>query len=501
MSEVAETEGLFDRALRRVATLWRDMAERVVGGESETVADQMRACLEGRGGEVSARNRAAKLAQAYLALDPAGRAEFLQALAGFDADEAAIRRAIERLGRAAEPGEGAVSRAALRRALEPARVRLLTQFTTIPDGVKFLVDLRVELMKVMGDDPQLRALEADLKGLLAGWFDVGFLELRRMDWNSPASLLEKLVFGESVHRVRGWRDLKNRLDADRRCYAFLHPRMPDEPLIFVEVALVEGLADSVQRLLDDKAPALDPRKADTAIFYSINNCLRGLDGISFGNFLIKRVVALLGEELPNIKTFATLSPIPGFVRWLNGRLAASDLPSPVTEEEAALLRAASPPAPALPPPEAAGTQAEPAGDASEPDRGGTGTALALPETPSQTLARIVARRGWHRREPLAKALEPVLLRLCAGYLLNEHVAGNPKRARDPVAHFHLSNGARVERVNWLGDISDKGMRESLGLMVNYLYDPARIEDYHEEYVGEGKRPAATTVRRLARDWN
>ncbi len=500
MSDVAVQEGLFDRALRRVTSLWRDMAERVVGGEAETIADQMRACLDGRGGEVSARNRAAKLAQAYLALDEAGRGEFLHVLAGFDADEEAIRRAVDRVVAAGDKAEErAAARARLRRALEPPRTRLLTQFTTIPDGVKFLVDLRAALMRRMEADAALRPLEADLKGLLAGWFDVGFLELRGVDWNSPAALLEKLVFAESVHRVRTWRDLKNRLDSDRRCYGFFHPRMPEEPLIFVEVALVEGLAGSVQSLLNEKAPVLDPRKADTAIFYSINNCLRGLDGISFGNFLIKRVVTLLGQELPNLKTFATLSPIPGFSRWLNTRLAAVDAPALLTEEEGAALRAACPPDPALPAPAAGGAPAaEAAAGPAEESQGAT--ALALTETPSQTLARILVRRGWHRQEPLAKAMEPVLLRLCAGYLLNEHASGNPKRARDPVAHFHLSNGARVERLNWLGDISDKGMRESAGLMVNYLYDPARIEDYHEEYVGEGKRPAATAIRKLARGW-
>jgi malonyl-CoA decarboxylase len=519
MSDVAEPERLFGRTLRRVTSLWRDMAERVVGGEAETVADQMRACLDGRGGEVSARNRAAKLAQAYLALDPEGRAEFLRTLAAFDADEGAIQTALGRLRAAAgDPGGETAARAALRRALEPARVRLLTQFTTIPDGIKFLVDLRVELMRLMDGDARLAALESDLKGLLASWFDVGFLELRHVDWSSPAALLEKLVFAESVHRVRTWRDLKNRLDTDRRCYAFFHPRMPDEPLIFVEVALVEGLADSAQRLLDEKAPLLDPRRADTAIFYSINNCLRGLDGISFGNFLIKRVVALLQEELPNIRAFATLSPIPGFVRWLNGRLADPTAPSLVTEEEATALRTASPAVPeAMADSEALVPAGATAGAALAPSSrrsgglmpppqprpgadGATTTALAIAETPSQTLARILSRRGWHRREPLAKALEPVMLRLCAGYLLNEHAKGNPRRARDPVAHFHLSNGARVERLNWLADISDKGMRESAGLMVNYLYDPARIEDYHEEYVGEGKRPAATAIRRLARGW-
>ncbi|WP_135469713.1 malonyl-CoA decarboxylase [Crenalkalicoccus roseus] len=484
MSDVVVQPGLFDRALRRVTSLWRDMAERVTGGEAETIAEQMQACLDGRGGEVSARNRAAKLAQAYLALDEEGRSGFLRALAGFDSDDAEVRRAMERVGAATGTVERAAAKARLRRVLEPPRVRLLTQFTTIPDGVRFLVEMRAELMRVMGTDPLLQALEADLKGLLASWFDVGFLELKRIDWNSPAALLEKLVRYEAVHRIRTWRDLKNRLDSDRRCYAFFHPRMPEEPLIFVEVALVQGLAASVQRLLDEKAPVLDPARADTAIFYSINNCQRGLDGISFGNFLIKRVVALLGQELPNIRSFATLSPIPGFMRWLSARLATAEGPPLLTEEEAAALRAAAPPPPALPAP-----------------ADGAGTAIATAETPTQTLSRILARRGWLREPAVAKAMEPVLLRLCAGYLLNEHAPGNPKRARDPVAHFHLSNGARVERLNWRGDISEKGMKESAGLMVNYLYDPARIEDYHEEYVGEGRRPAATAIRRLARGWS
>ena len=171
------------------------------------------------------------------------------------------------------------------------------------------------------DDKLLAALEADLRGLLAAWFDIGFLELQRIDWHSPAALLEKLVGYEAVHEIRSWRDLKNRLDSDRRCYAFFHPRMPDEPLIFVEVALVQGLAGSVQRLLDEKAPLLDPREADTAIFYSISNCQQGLAGISFGNFLIKRVVEELSGEFRNLKTFATLSPIPGFRAWLDEKLA------------------------------------------------------------------------------------------------------------------------------------------------------------------------------------
>ncbi|MBK1662299.1 malonyl-CoA decarboxylase [Paracraurococcus ruber] len=483
MSDLALETGLLDRALRRVTSLWRDMAERVVGGEAETIADQMRACLDGRGGEVSARNRAARLAQAYLALDPAGRAEFLLTLAGFDADDAALARAVERLGAAADPAGRAIAKAALRRALEAPRVRLLTQFTTIPDGMRFLVELRAELLQLMERDPLLQALETDLKNLLASWFDVGFLELRRIDWNSPAALLEKLVRYEAVHRIRTWRDLKNRLDSDRRCYAFFHPRMPEEPLIFVEVALVQGMAASVQKLLDEKAPVQDPRGADTAIFYSINNCQRGLDGISFGNFLIKRVVALLGEELANLKSFATLSPIPGFRRWLQQRAADRGTPL-LTEEEALSLRAAAPAQASLP----------------APASGGAASALVPAEHASDTLLRILGQRGWYREEAVAKAMEPVLLRLCAGYLLNEGNPRSPKRARDPVAHFHLSNGARVERINARADISEKGLKESAGLMVNYLYDPARIEEHHEEYVGEGRRPAATAIRRLVRNW-
>jgi malonyl-CoA decarboxylase len=482
MSDLLPDVGLLDRALKRVTTLWRDMAERVVGGETEDIAAQMAACLAARGGEVSARNRAAKLAQSYLTLDAPGRRDFLERLAGFDADGAAVQAAITALRQSTEGLDRAAALARLRRALDPPRLKLLTQFTAIPDGVKFLVDLRAELLGLGAEAPALRALEGDLKSLLASWFDVGFLELRRIDWNSPAALLEKLVRYEAVHRIRTWRDLKNRLDSDRRCYAFFHPRMPEEPLIFVEVALVKGLADSVQRLLDEKAPVLDARQADTAIFYSINNCQRGLDGISFGNFLIKRVVTLLEEELPNLKAFATLSPIPGFARWLAMRLPKD--PPLLSEDEGAALRAAAPGLLALPAPAAAGAT----------------TAPLAAETPAQTLLRILARRGWQRDEALAKLMEPVLTRLCAGYLLQEQAPRGAARALDPVAHFHLSNGARIERLNWRGDISEKGLKESAGLMVNYLYDPTRIEENHEAYAGEGKRPAASTIRRLVRNW-
>lgn len=452
---MSDAASLFDRALRRLTSAWRDVAGSMSTPSEEPLEAQMRACLSARGGEVSARNRAARLARVYLAADDAVRRNFLLLLAGFDADQAAVTKAIEAVREAADP----IAIAALRRALEPPRVRLLTQFASIPEGCKFLVDLRAYLMRVRGDDPALTALEADLRGLLAAWFDVGFLEMRRIDWHSPAALLEKLIDYEAVHAIRSWRDMKNRLDSDRRCYAFFHPRMPGEPLIFVEVALVQGLSGSIQALLDEDAPVLDPRQADTAIFYSISNCQPGLAGISFGNFLIKRVVEELSAEFRNVRQFATLSPIPGFRRWLDTELK----PEMLSQEEATALRAVAP-----------------ADDA------------------AGSLAAVFGADHWWEKPALRDAASPVLTRLCAQYLLN---AGKSGRARDPVAHFHLSNGARVERLTVQADISDKGARESATLMVNYLYDLEKIETYHEDYAGDGKRNASTAVRKLARGWS
>ncbi|MDB5376619.1 MAG: malonyl-CoA decarboxylase [Rubritepida sp.] len=456
-------ETLVDRALRRVTGLWRDMAERVVSrGEPEDIAAQMQACLTGRGGEVSARARAAKLAAAYRAFTEAERVHFLRTLAGFDADPKAVERAIAEWAGAAEGAGKAAAKVKLRRALESPRIRLLSQFTGIPDGMKLLVDLREDLLRVADTDPLLQALEADLKTLLTSWFDVGFLELRRIDWNSPAALLEKLIRYEAVHRIESWDDLKNRLDSDRRCYAFFHPRMPAEPLIFVEIALVKGLADSVQILLDPRTEVMDPSGADTAIFYSINNCQRGLDGIAFGNFLIKRVVEVLGLEFRGLKQFATLSPIPGFCRWLTSREEAGDA-TLLTNDEVTAIRAA------------AGVPAE--------------------ASPLAALQLLISRKEW--TPELRKVMEPVLIRLGARFLALES-GRNKKRAADPVAHFHLSNGARIERINWRADTSPKGMRESAGMMVNYLYDLDFIEDNHEAYAGEGKRSMAAAVKKLAK---
>jgi len=339
---------------------------------------------------------------------------------------------------------------------------LLRQFNALPEGVKFLVDRRAELIAINGDNPALRGLADDLRDLLANWFDIGFLQLQRITWDSPAALLEKLMAYEAVHEIRGWTDLKNRLEADRRCCAFFHPRMPDEPLIFVEVALVTGIAGNIHALLDEAAPIGDPQVADSAIFYSISNCQQGLVGISLGDFLIKRVVDALATELPRLKSFATLSPLPGFRAWLTAE----------AERKGLLLAGEMRPMQAL-------------GDGLDED------------SPDRILLRLLDRSDWREDSRIAAGLRDPLLRLCARYLLEAHAPSG--RALDPVAHFHLSNGARVERLNWLGDVSTKGLQQSAGIMVNYLYRQGDIEANHEAYRDEGRVAASSAVRGLARD--
>lgn len=465
--------GLLDR-LRNLRAVWRDIAggsrdadmptvdPDVRKADAELLRERMRACLEGRGGEVSARARAAGLGRAYLSLSDTGRQRFLGLLAhDFAPDRARVDAAVERLVQARDEDERRAAERDLRRVLEAPRVRLLTQFNALPDGVKFLVDMRADLLPLVRNDPALADLEADLKGLLASWFDVGFLELQRLTWRSPAMLLEKIMAYEAVHEIRSWEDLKNRLDSDRRLYGFFHPRMPDEPLIFVEVALTKGIAANVQALLDESAPVDDPGQADTAIFYSISNAQRGLAGISFGGFLIKRVVDALRHEFPNLRAFATLSPIPGFARWLDHRLR---------DGESGLL--------------------------SQSERQAL-TALTGSGGGKGALKALLARPEWHKDPRTAEALRPPLMRLCARYLMQEK-RSDGLRALDPVAHFHLSNGARMERLNWLGDAAPKGLGESYGLMINYLYRLEDIEANHEAYTGQGRVAASSAMNDLLR---
>ena len=463
---------VMDRTIGRLRAAWRDIAGQgrnaaapmrpeLTADDMERVREQLRACLAGRGGEVAARARAAELGRTYLGLNADGRERFLRLLADeFDVDRAAIAQAASAFLAASAQRDKESAEEALRAALEAPRRRLLTQFNALPEGVKFLVDMRAELMALARGDRALAGLERDLRALLRSWFDIGFLELKRITWSSPAALLEKLTAYEAVHEIRSWADLKHRLEADRRCLAFFHPRMPDEPLIFVEVALVKGISSSIQALLDESAPVDDPREADTAIFYSISNCQRGLAGISFGNFLIKRVADDLAAELPQLKTFATLSPVPGFRAWLDARLAKQETELLLPAEREALA--------ALP---------------------GSGRALGL--------AGLLAEPGWHKEREVADAVRAPLMRLCARFLLTEKSAQG--RALDLVEHFHLTNGARVERLNWLADLSSKGLQQSAGIMVNYLYRLADVEGNHEAYTGEARVAASSAVKTLARD--
>lgn len=401
---------------------------------------QLQECAAGTGGEVAARGRAAKLGETYLGLDDAGRHEFLRRVALDFGPEPAKVDAAHRAYQAAAgtPGQWDAE-ADLRAALRSSRIRILTQFNALPQGVKFLVDLRADLLRFLEKDEELAVLDRELESRLTAWFDVGFLELQRITWNSPASLLEKLIQYEAVHEIRSWSDLRNRLGSDRRLYAFFHPRMPAEPLIFVEVALTKELSGNIQALLDEHAPVLETERADTAIFYSISNTQAGLRGVTFGNFLLKRVIDDLKRDFPQLKTFATLSPLPQFCAWLKR--------TPEAIEDLGL-----------------------------------------------TLAQLQSG-DWAQDKALARRLRDPLEALAARYLYAVRQNGRPF---DPVARFHLGNGARIERIDFLADASAKGFRQSCGLMVNYLYDPDEIEQNVEAFVGEDRIAATAAIRRLAK---
>jgi len=456
-------------ALGRLRYWWQRLAESLPYALGKTAADrehsqlvaQLRELLEGsraqRGGEFSARARAEQIAAIYRAADSAQRATILNLITqAFAPDRDALDAALGAMQSAANATELSRAEAQLRLALDAPRARFFTQFNLLPEGVKFLVDLRHDLLGLLARDPSLEVLKVELDGLLESWFDPGFLELQRISWHSPALLLEKLIAYEAVHPIESWNDLRNRLDTDRRCYAFFHPRMPNEPLIFVEIALVKGVPASVQLLLDQKAPVHDPQAADTAIFYSISNTQRGLRGISFGNLLLKRVIDDLRRDLPQLKVFATLSPLPGFRKWLDQ--AAGDATLLASADAARLARAL-------------GTDAR--------------------EAP---LAAALARPGWTSDAKLAETLREPMEKLCARYLLKEKSGGQPL---DPVANFHLNNGARVHGLFWLADPSARGMRQSYGMMVSYRYDPDEVDKNHERFLNNGQIAASSRVLRLA----
>ena len=381
-------------------------------------------------GEASGTALAGDIVQRYLALDDDARLDVLKRLdREFASDTEEVAAACRSF--LATPAQEAYLD--LAQAIEAPRQEFLRRLNMAPGGTAAIVGMRGLLLSRR--EAGSAGLEYDLLHLLSSWFNRGFLQFERVDWRTPAVILEKLIAYEAVHAITGWDDLRRRLASDRRCFAFFHPALPDEPLIFVEVALTRGLASRIRDLID--APEKTDEKADTAIFYSISNCQSGLAGISFGNFLIKQVVDAIRDELPEIKRFATLSPIPGFRRWLDETLV-DELPVTLAEEDVEAL-----------------------------DRG-----------------------GWQRDEPSRQSLRPALMQLCAAYLLEP---GCP----DPVARFHLGNGARVERINWAADPSPKGVEQSGGMMVNYLYAPQEIVANHEAFARHGAVAASSGVSRLA----
>ena len=391
-------------------------------------------------GEVSGLRLAREALSAYQSFDALTLDAFFDLLVKeFSPEPHEINRAIETYRQ--ESSQTNLMR--LRAVIEGPRPELFRRCNIAPGGTGMLVQMRHQLLRTLADHPERAGIDADLIHLFRSWFNRGFLVLRRIDWRTSALVLERLIRYEAVHQIQGWNDLHRRLEADRRCYAFFHPAFPDEPLIFIEVALTRGLSAKVQPLLDTNSLVIDPATANCAIFYSITNCQEGLRGVSFGNSLIKQVVEDLGRELPRLRTFGTLSPIPGFRKWLD---TSSD------------ARNRSPQLTAL-------------------------------------LARLDGRDP---QAPLAISshLRDELIRSCAHYLLH---AKHGKAPLDPVARFHLANGARLQRLNWLGDISENGAQQSVGLMANYVYHARDMDRNLEAYAKDYRIIAAHELERLAKE--
>jgi len=399
--------------------------------------------LSGRG-EASGVALAREILNRYAALTIGPRTAFFEALARqFGPDRARMERAIAAWQ--ADPSDATA--AEVHQAAEPRRQELFRRLNLAPGGTAALVRMREHLLDAMAHRSDLAVVDADFVHLFSSWFNRGFLVLRDIDWSTPANILEKIIRHEAVHKIRSWDDLRRRIDPDDRCcFAFFHPALNDEPLIFVEVALTSGIPGAIEPILAADRETLDANGVDTAVFYSISNCQRGLSGVSFGNFLIKQVVEEISRDNSRLKTFVTLSPVPGFASWLK------------RERQSGLLR-------------------------------------ALTEEDRETLSALDTE-GWWQNEATRDALEEPLKRAAAWYFLHARNArGLPA---DPVARFHLGNGARLERINYLADLSENGLHQSYGIMVNYLYDLDDIEKNHEAYAESRIVVAANPVKKLAR---
>ncbi len=441
---VGVSTSFFSDMLQSIAERSRALIQRrePAHERSQGLVELCEALLSGRG-EASGVALANEILADYAELTTGPRIAFFETLARtFGHDQARIDGAIEawRL----EPSADAA--AELHRASEPRRLELFRRLNLAPGGTAALVRMRENLLDAMDHRDDLSVIDNDFVHLFSSWFNRGFLVLRRIDWSTPASILEKVIRYEAVHEIHGWDDLRRRVDLpDRRCYAFFHPALVDEPLIFVEVALTREIPNAIAPILADRREVLEPSRATTATFYSITNCQRGLAGVSFGNFLIKQVVEEVSRELPRISTFVTLSPAPNFASWLRRELA--DVNSPALDAD---------------------------------DR--------------QAMTALDRTDWWRDPDALERVREPLLRAAAWYYLRARNRRGLPA---DAVARFHLGNGARLERLDWLGDTSERALAQSYGLMVNYLYDLDYIEQNHEAYAQQHMVVASTAVRRLA----
>lgn len=432
----------FQELLSGIAERGRHLIDLSMGGHHADSIEELSRGLMSSRGEAAGVALARRILNAYAALPREQRLAFFRFLShSFTPDSQRVREAAEQYLSA--PGETTLQE--LTRSVEPPMQEFLRRLNMAPGATAEIVAMRTDLLDFAKEHPELEVVDANFRALFNSWFNRGFLVLQRIDWSTPANILEKIIRYEAVHQIKDWSDLRRRLDPrDRRCYAFFHPSLIDEPLIFVQIALSEGIPGSIQELLSEESKMEDAREPSTAVFYSISNCQKGLAGISFGNFLIKQVAADLQKEIPSLRTFVTLSPLPGFRRWLERAREGHELDY-LTEQQRAALE-------------------------------------------------IADNDHWWSDEDSAEALRPVLMAACAHYLLlAKNASGLPA---DPVARFHLGNGARLERINWLGDVSEKGLRESHGLMVNYQYVLKDIERNHEALVNHGAIAASKAARGL-----
>ena len=464
MSKKAESSSFIDRSIKSLLELtnvWKNFSSKTLENLDSDLSDdedvnflkkEITDSISKKGGEISNKTRVMNLGILYFRLSKQGKLKFHQILAkDFDVDKNRLEKKIEKYLSSAKDEDRIKNELELKDILVPKRIELLKQFKQLDEGFQFLIDMRLDLLPHSRKDIYLKKLDNDFKYVLKSGFDISLLDLKLINWDSSADLLEKLIRYEAVHEIESWQDLKKRLDStDRECYGFFHFKMPNVPLIFVEIAFTKKLSSSIQALLNENSNKYLPEETDTAIFYSISNTQKGLAGIPFGNFLIKRVVEELSSKHKNLKKFATFSPVPGFRKWLDKYLISTENDDKgekkFSEKEILNINKLT---------------------------GSEDHILGF---------KNLLKEDWYKDKEITTALKIPLLRMCVIYF---STAKRGKRALDPVTNFHITNGAYLKQINWLADTSKNGMKQSAGIMVNYCYELPEIAKNHELYISEG----------------